>query len=57
MKNKNEPVADAIYRARCLKTLKGLGLPTDGWICEWIEDADEPEEVGNCLTLKGYQVR
>lgn len=45
MKNKNEPVADAIYRARCLNTLKGLGLPTDGWICEWIEDADEPEEV------------
>ncbi|MBR6569296.1 MAG: hypothetical protein IKK75_02470 [Clostridia bacterium] len=45
MKNQNERVADAIYKARCLKTLQELGLPTEGWICEWIEDTDEPEEV------------
>lgn len=43
--NPKERVADAIYKARCLKTLQELGLPTEGWICEWIEDNDEPEEV------------
>lgn len=43
--NKQMPVADAIYKARCLRKLSELHLPTEGWICEWIEDTDEPEAV------------
>ena len=45
MKNKTERVADVLYKARCLKTLKELEFPTEGWICEWVEDMEEPEEV------------
>lgn len=43
--NQNERVADAVYKSRCLKKLKELDLPTEGWICEWVEDTDEPEQV------------
>jgi hypothetical protein len=45
LKSQNKPVADEKYKARCLKRLKELGLPLEGWICEWIEDTEEPEEV------------
>ncbi len=38
-------VADEKYKARCLRALKGLGLPLEGWICDWIEDMEEPDEV------------
>ena len=40
-----ECVSDSIYKSRCLKRLRELGLPTEGWVCEWIEDTDEPEAV------------
>ena len=40
-----ECVSDSIYKSRCLKRLRELGLPTEGWVCEWIEDTEEPEEV------------
>lgn len=45
MKKVCEPVADEKYKARCLKALSELGLPTGGWICEWVEDMDEPKAV------------
>ena len=40
-----ECVSDSIYKSRCLKRLRELGLPTEGWVCEWIEDTEEPEKV------------
>ena len=40
-----ECVSDSIYKSRCLKRLRELELPTEGWVCEWIEDTDEPEAV------------
>ena len=40
-----ECVSDSIYKSRCLKRLRELELPTEGWFCEWIEDTDEPEAV------------
>ncbi len=43
--NQQERVVDAAYMARCLRKLKELNLPTEGWICEWIEDMEEPEQV------------
>lgn len=45
MMNQQLPVADAMYKARCLRKLKELDLPTKDWFCEWVEDTDEPESV------------
>ena len=40
-----ECISDSIYKSRCLKRLRELELPTEGWVCEWIEDTNEPEAV------------
>ena len=45
MKSEITGVADEKYKARCLKALREMDLPTEGWICERIEDADEPKKV------------
>lgn len=45
MKNQKERMADTIYKARCLKTLQQLGLPTEGWFCEQIEDGGDPDKT------------
>ena len=43
--NKDEYEMDKRFKARCMKKLRALGLPTHGWYCETVEDTESPDAV------------
>ena len=54
------PDPNAPYYSRCIRTLKGLGLPLDGWFCAEVIDVKEEDKnapLGSCEACGCQSVR